>query len=130
MNKKWRPSYVHPENPDDLRTLNEMIFGTLFFGLATLFILLSKKFSNIDRSKFEIHKQILKECKAFQEAKDVDHSDFVSYLSSQKFGNEVESKILDILFGSNQKRFKEDMTNLANSKTVLLPKAAQIQEGT
>ena len=102
-NKMWKTDYIHPENPDDLRTLNEMIFGTLFFGLTTLFLLLSKQFSNIDRSKFEIHKQILKECQAFRDAKDVEHSEFVSYLSSQKFVNKVETEIFDILFNASLK---------------------------
>ena len=99
------------KNPDDLRTLNEMMIGTLFFGLTTLFLLLSKQFSNIDRSKFEIHKQILKECRAFQEAKEVAHSEFVSYLSSQKFDNEVDSNIFGSLFNSSVK-------NLTNSEFV------------
>ena len=98
--------------------------------------MLSKKFSNINRSKFEIHKQIAKECKAFDDAQDISDIEFLSFLGTQKFENSSEKNVFDVLFKSNLdainklKDTDSDLANSADSKETLLTKATQIKEGT
>ena len=69
-----------------------MVVATLFFGVTTLFLLLSKKFSSNNRSKFEIHKQITKECKAFDDAEDIKDIEFLSFLGTQRFERPIRKK--------------------------------------
>ena len=63
LNVNWKSSYLHPDRPEDLRVLNEVIGSLLLCGVISISLLLASRYSKLesDRSRFQIYKNIKKE---------------------------------------------------------------------
>ena len=98
-NVNWKTSYVHPDNPDDLRLLNEVICFLIFCGLMSISLLISSKYSSLesDRSKFQIYKSIKKEYEAFQAADSVKNMDVLELCELEPIAAK-DRRLFNLLF--------------------------------
>ena len=104
-NTNWKSSYIHPDKPEDLRVLNEVICFLLFCGLMSISLLISSKYSKLesDRSRFQIYKDIKKEFKAFRVAESVDNMAIMDFFKVELVPDEAEDrKLFNFLFAKDK----------------------------
>ena len=94
LNVNWKSSYLHPDRPEDLRVLNEVIGSLLLCGVISISLLLASRYSKLesDRSRFQIYKNIKKEYAAFRAAELVDNRDILDFFRDEQGPEEDEHK--------------------------------------
>ena len=138
LNVNWKSSYLHPDRPEDLRVLNEVIGSLLLCGVISISLLLASRYSKLesDRSRFQIYKNIKKEYAAFRAAELVDNWDILDFFKDEQVPEEDEDKkLFNFLFSMDQteclkqcpvKFLKFDEVNSDKKGDTLLTKAVKI----